>query len=61
VLIVRVIGGCAYPLGEDLGREQAADFDRPAFAVDPLRLYWVKLRALYPARMQAAVYLGDPV
>jgi len=61
VLIVRVIGGCAYPLGEDPGREQVADFDRPAFAVAPLRLYWVKSRALYPARMQATLYIEDIV
>ena len=60
MFIVRMIGGCAHPLGEDPGREQAAHFDRPAFAVDPLRLYWVKPRALYPARMQATLYhLGD--
>src|SRR5215203_1469504 len=55
MLVMRTVEGCAYPLGQFVGRQQPFGLDHPTLAVNPLRFYRVQPRTLL--RQKAA---NDP-
>src|SRR5215208_2695273 len=55
MLVMRTVEGCAYPLGQFVGRQQPVGLDHPTLAVNPLRFYRVQPRTLL--RQKAA---NDP-
>ena len=47
MFVMRTIEGCTHSLGQLVGAKQTVSFHYPAFAMNPLRLYGIELRALF--------------